>query len=84
VYILVCVFCNCCIDWVAEVWNHGFVDAPVIQSDLKDGLLDNTDLSNKLAQLHDLLLPWALDQQRPSAQSKHKIKSLVSVFVLIV
>ena len=70
-----CVFCNCYIDWVTEVWNHGFIDAPMIQSDLKDGLLDNMDLSNKLAQLHDLLLPWALDQQHPSAQSRHhKIK----------
>ena len=66
--------CFCIIDWVTELWNHGFIDAPLIRSDLNDGLLDNTDLSNKLAKLHDLLLPWALNHQHPSAQSKPKIK----------
>jgi len=53
-----------------DVWAHGFIDAPLIPDDLKDVLSDNMVLSNKLAELHDLLLPWALDQQHPSAQSK--------------
>jgi len=69
----VCFFCECHADWVTEVWVHGFIDAPLIPDDLKDGLSDNMDLSNKLAELHDLLLPWALDQQHPSAQSKLNI-----------
>jgi len=64
-------FCECHTDWVNEVWNHGFIDAPSIPADLQEGLSDNLDLSNKLAELHDLLLPWALDQQHPSAQSEH-------------
>jgi len=59
------------VDWVADVWNHGFIEAPLIASDLKDELLNNKDLSNKLAGLHDLLLPWALDKDHPSTQSQH-------------
>jgi len=66
-----CVFCEFRTDWVTEVWNQGFIDAPLIAADLQDSLLDNMDLSNKLTELHDLLLPWALDQKHPSAQSKH-------------
>lgn len=53
------------------MWNHGFIEAPLIASDLKDELLNNKDLSNKLAGLHDLLLPWALDKDHPSTQSQH-------------
>jgi len=68
-----CFFCNCHTEWVTIVWEHGFIDVPSIPADLKDGLLDNADLSNKLADLHDLLLPWALHHQHSSAQSKHKI-----------
>jgi len=66
--------CLCFADWVTEVWACGFVDAPLMPDDLKDGLSDNMNLSNKLAKLHDLLLPWALDQQHPSAQSKLNLK----------
>jgi len=65
-------FCKCHTDWVSEVWNHGFIDAPLMPAHLRDGLLDNLDISNKLAELHDLLLPCALNQQHPSAQRKHR------------
>jgi len=59
---------------VTDVWAHGFIEAPLIPDNLKDGFSDNMDLSNKLAELHDLLQPWALDQQHPLAQSKLDIK----------
>lgn len=55
---------------MTEVWDCGFIDAPLMPAGLQDSLLNNADLLNKLAELHDLLLPWALDQQHPSAQSK--------------
>jgi len=67
---LIMCFCDCFTDWVTDVWTHGFIDAPLIPNDVKDSLSDNMDLSNKLAELHDLLLLWALDQQHSSAQSK--------------
>ena len=74
-------FCDCLTDWLTDVWAHDFIDAPLIPDDVKDGLSDNKDLSNKLAELHDLLLPWALDQQHPSAQSKLNTKVRFAVLL---
>jgi len=69
---------------VNEVWNDGFIDAPSMPDEVQEGLLDNLHLSDKLAKLHDLLVPWALDQQHPSAQRMCKSFTLIKEHIFLI